>query len=79
MHGAVEVSRDGDVLARLEEGDFVGEIALLTNEPRNADVSAVTDTTVFAFGRPALSAALKTDPAMGLALLEAMGRRQTLA
>ncbi len=76
LDGAVDVSRDGQRLARLSSGDFVGEMALLTNEPRNADVTAIETTTVFAFGRPALAAALKTDSRMGLSLLEAMAARQ---
>lgn len=76
LEGSVEVSRGGTTLARLTDGDFVGEVALLTNQPRNADVIALADTSVFAFGRPALAAALKTDPKLGLALLEAMAVRQ---
>jgi len=76
LDGAVEVNRDGTLLARLNDGDFVGEMALLSNEPRNATVSAVADTTVFALGRPALAGALKNDPSMGMALLESMARRQ---
>ncbi|MEM7341680.1 MAG: cyclic nucleotide-binding domain-containing protein [Actinomycetota bacterium] len=76
LDGAVDVSRNGEKLARLSDGDFVGEMALLRNEPRNADVTAVSSTTVFAFGRPALAAALKSEPAMGLALLEAMANRE---
>ncbi|MEL7156970.1 MAG: cyclic nucleotide-binding domain-containing protein [Actinomycetota bacterium] len=76
LDGSVEVSRDDVSLARLGEGDFVGEVALLANQPRNADVTALAPTTVFAFGRPALAAALKTDPNLGLALLEAMAIRQ---
>ena len=64
-------------MARLADGDFVGEIALIDGTPRNADVNAVTDTTVFAFGRPSLAAALKTEPTMGIALLKAMASRRS--
>jgi CRP-like cAMP-binding protein len=62
----------------LGAGDFVGEMALLRNEPRNADVTAVTDATVFAFGRPALAAALKAEPGMAMALLEAVANREAV-
>lgn len=78
LDGAVDVVRDGTRVARLESGDFAGEMALLRNEPRNADVVAVTDTTVFALGRPALSAALEAEPSIGLALLEAMADRDAI-
>lgn len=76
LEGTVDVVRDGTRVARLEAHDFAGEIALLSNEPRNADVTAVTDTTVFALGRPALAAALDAEPTIGLALLEAMAARE---
>ena len=78
LDGRVEVLRDGNPLARLNTGDFVGEMALLRNEPRNADVVAVNKTTVFAFGRPALAAALKAEPGMAMTLLEAVANREAV-
>lgn len=78
LDGSVDVVRDGDKVARLGQGDFVGEMALLRNEPRNADVNAVQPSTVFALGRPALAAAIKADPNIALALLESMAKRDTL-
>lgn len=78
LDGDVDVIRDGTKVARLSAGDFVGEMALLRNEPRNADVEAVTASTVFAFGRPALAAALKTEPTMAMSLLEAMAQRDSV-
>ncbi len=76
LDGSVDVIVDGTAVARLNEGDFVGEIALIEDTPRNADVTAVVDTTVFAFGRPGLAAALHTEPTMGIALLKAMASRR---
>lgn len=77
LDGSVEVVKDGNPVARLGAGDFVGEIALLKNQPRNATVNALGDTSVFAFGRPALAAALKAEPSMAMALLYAMADRQS--
>ena len=47
--GTADVTRDpGNVhLATLGPGDFFGETALLTGEPRNANVDAKTDITVY--------------------------------
>jgi CRP-like cAMP-binding protein len=77
LEGSIEIVKDGTAVARMGNGDFVGEIALLKNQPRNADVNALSETTVFAFGRPALSAALKAEPAMALPLLYAMADRSS--
>ncbi|MGI9599307.1 MAG: cyclic nucleotide-binding domain-containing protein [Acidimicrobiales bacterium] len=76
LDGMVDVVADGHSVARLSEGDFVGEIALIEDTPRNADVKPMVDTTVFAFGRPGLAAALNTEPSMGIALLKAMASRR---
>jgi len=42
--GALRVHRGDTVLAELAEGQFMGEMALLTGEPRNATVTASEDT-----------------------------------
>lgn len=78
LDGEVDIIVDGAKVARLGDGDFVGEIALIENSPRNADVVAVADTTVFAFSRGGLAAALETEPKMGMALLQAMASRRNV-
>ncbi|KZS01555.1 putative cAMP-dependent protein kinase type I regulatory subunit, partial [Daphnia magna] len=47
--GEVRVFRgeEGKEVAILKEGDFFGEMALLTGQPRNASVEAVTDTVLY--------------------------------
>ena len=43
VSGRLEVSRDGEGrLAEVDAGQVVGEIALLSNQPRSASVTAVT-------------------------------------
>ena len=43
LTGTVDVSRGGASIARLGEGDFVGEISLLDGGPRSADVTTTTE------------------------------------
>jgi cAMP-dependent protein kinase regulator len=40
--GSADVLRDGEKVASLNEGDLIGEMGLLSREPRNADVIATS-------------------------------------
>ena len=40
--GSAEVLRDGKKIASLKQGDLIGEMGLLSREPRNADVIATS-------------------------------------
>ena len=51
VDGEVLVTAGGKQIARLGPGDYVGEIALLRDVPRQASVSAVTDTLMLALER----------------------------
>ena len=51
VEGRVRVHRESKVLAELGAGEFFGEMALLTPEPRMASVTAVTPTTVLRLNR----------------------------
>ena len=46
MSGSVEVSRDGEHIADVGSGGFVGEMALLNHGPRSSTVTAKTDVVV---------------------------------
>src|SRR5436190_12706792 len=46
MSGSAEVTRDGDHVADLGPGDFLGEMGLLTHDRRNASVVARSPMTV---------------------------------
>lgn len=41
--GKVQVLRDNTILAELTDGQFFGEMALVSDEPRNATIKTVTD------------------------------------
>ena len=49
--GHVDVVRDGERIADLGPGEHFGEVALLTDEPRNATVVAHTPLRVFSLDR----------------------------
>jgi CRP/FNR family transcriptional regulator, cyclic AMP receptor protein len=40
--GTADVLRDGNKIASLHQGDMIGEMGLLSREPRNADVIATS-------------------------------------
>ena len=48
---SVELNEQLTQIARLREGDVVGEMAVLTGQPRNAHVHAETDMKVWALGK----------------------------
>ncbi len=67
-------------VATLNEGDFFGEMALLTGEPRTANVVAMEETEVLEIGHKAMKGVFETNPG----LVESLSyiiveRRQALA
>jgi len=63
-------------VAQLGEGDFVGEMALLTGETRTADVIALTDVVAIEIGKNALQPLLIAHPELADALSEQIEQRQ---
>jgi CRP/FNR family cyclic AMP-dependent transcriptional regulator len=51
LDGTVEVRRDQRVIATLNAGDVIGEVAILKRQLRSATVTASTPLTVLHFGR----------------------------
>lgn len=66
--GAVEViiAVDGtDVsVARMQAGDYFGEMSLLTGEPRTATIRALTDGGAYRISREAIAPVLESDPVL---------------
>ena len=57
--GTVEVMREGHDVARLGAGDFFGEAALITGEPRNATVVANDNVETYVLGKVDFRAAIE--------------------
>ena len=60
--GRLEVEVDGRLVRELGPGAILGELALLTGEPRSASVRARRDSTVLEVPRDAFEDLLATDP-----------------
>lgn len=77
--GAVRVSKTGDggsvELARLGQGQFFGEMSLLTGEPRSATVTAEGGCEVLVLAREALKPILEADPALAQTLSRSIAER----
>ncbi|HEX8161877.1 MAG TPA: mechanosensitive ion channel family protein [Pyrinomonadaceae bacterium] len=79
--GAVEVrisSHGGKVrtVASLDEGDFFGEMALFTGEPRTANVCATEETEVLEIGHQALKQLFESNPDLVEALSHTIEERR---
>jgi small-conductance mechanosensitive channel len=61
---SVQISENGRArtVATLNEGDFFGEMALFTGEPRTASVAAVEETEVLEIGHDAMKRVFETNP-----------------
>ena len=75
LEGVVEVRKGVKVLATLSRGDFFGEMSLLDNQPRTADVVAVKATRCFVLSAWSFSALIKTNPRMAMGMLKELVKR----
>lgn len=68
VSGSVHVKTGGRLLAELQAGDFFGEIALVLDEPRTANVIAAEETKLAFFLRPDLEEFIEQFPKHGAIL-----------
>jgi CRP-like cAMP-binding protein len=59
----------------MKEGDFFGEIALVSKMPRTATVTATTDVDVLVITEHAFDGLLKKSPEIGRQIAEALAER----
>jgi CRP-like cAMP-binding protein len=74
--GTAKVVRDGQYLDALGPGDFFGEMGLLDDEPRNADVIAETPLTVIVLRGPALKELERDAPRLARRLRRSVQQRR---
>jgi CRP-like cAMP-binding protein len=75
VSGAVRVVRDGETIARLGPGEFFGELSVLDQQPRNAQVVAEEPTTCIALASWDLEAVITEQPRVALAMLRVLAGR----
>ena len=75
LDGQVEVQKGGKVLAKLSKGQFFGEMSLIDDMPRSADVVAVQPTRCFGLTSWTFSGILKENPEMAMPILKEVVKR----
>lgn len=73
--GNVEVEFPNGGSAQVGPGEFVGELALLTDDPHHARVRAATDVRCLAIGRADFASLLDEHPRVAVAMLPVLARR----
>lgn len=78
VDGTVRVTRNGRKLSDLGAGDWFGEIALLTNVPRTATVTATSPVDVLVITDRGFRRVVETMPSIALKVLACVGDRLAL-
>jgi CRP-like cAMP-binding protein len=75
LKGEADVTKGGRRINTMKEGDFFGEIALVTKMPRTASVTATSDVDVLVITEQAFDNLLKKSPEIGRKVAEALAER----
>ena len=75
IEGTAEVQKDGEQIRTLGPGDFLGEIALVSREPRTATVTTTSAVEALVITDQAFAALLDHMPSVEKAVLEALADR----
>ena len=75
IDGTAEVTRKGKKIADLGPGDWLGEIALITDSPRTATVTATSPVDVLVITDRRFRSVVETMPSIALKVLACVGER----
>ena len=75
LEGEAEVTRDGARIRMMKPGDFFGEIALVSDAPRTATVTATTPVRVLVVTDRSFRSLLERSPQIQLKVLRALAER----
>jgi len=75
IEGTARVTKDGQQVAELTGGDWFGEIALITNRPRTATVTATSAVDVLVITDRRFRSVVETMPTIALKVLSSVGER----
>jgi CRP/FNR family cyclic AMP-dependent transcriptional regulator len=75
LEGSVDVTKDGQRINQLGDGDFFGEIALVSRSPRTATVTATAPIRALVITDRSFRRLLEGSPEIQLKVLEALAER----
>ena len=75
LEGSVEVRSDGKTLSKLGPGQFFGEMSILDNQPRSADVVTVETSRVLFLSAWSFKTMIADNPRIALKMLQEFSRR----
>ena len=75
LEGSADVTKDGQRINQLGDGDFFGEIALVSRSPRTATVTATSPVRTLVITDRSFRRLLEESPQIQLKVLEALAER----
>jgi PPM family protein phosphatase len=75
LYGAALVLRGGEVVNRLEEGDYFGEMSMIDKVPRSATVTAAEPMTILVLDRERFFGLLQTDAGMATKVMWSIAQK----
>jgi CRP-like cAMP-binding protein len=75
LEGEADVTKGGQTINRMRDGDFFGEIALVTKMPRTATVTATTDVRILVITDRDFGSLLKHSDEVSRGVAEALAER----